>query len=101
MAHLELRRPAKETVQRTAEAQRYAEQLQALARTTLKITAAETPARLARGTVGCPEWAEPWTRPAIEQNDGTRFGEGNEAVLVQLAQLAACAIEPLAHPHAR
>jgi two-component sensor histidine kinase len=42
MAHLELRRSAKEAERRTAEVQRYAEQLRALARASLTITSAET-----------------------------------------------------------
>jgi two-component sensor histidine kinase len=42
MAHLELRRSAKEAERHAAEARRYAEQLHALARASLRITAAET-----------------------------------------------------------
>jgi two-component sensor histidine kinase/PAS domain-containing protein len=188
MAHLELRRSAREAEQRTAEAQRYATQLQALARASLKITAAETldvtiqevvdaareiigvhqsvvsltrgpdwsqainavslsdkyeayrdyakapagsgiyalvcetnrPMRLAQaGLEAHPRWRgfgehtadhppmRGWlAAPLVAQNgenlgliqlsdktDGTDFGEGDEAVLVQLAQLAASAIE--------
>jgi GAF domain-containing protein len=188
MAHLELRRAAKAAERRTAEARRYAEQLQGLARASLKVTAAETlevtireivdAAReivgvhqavvsLTRGPDGSqainavslsekyeafrndaetpdgfgisglvgetnrpvrltqveleayPRWhgfgehqaehppMRGWlAAPLIAQNgqnlgliqlsdktDGTEFGEGDEAVLVQLAQLAAAAIE--------
>jgi two-component sensor histidine kinase len=188
MAHLELRRSAKEAERRTAEAQRYAQQLQALARASLTITAAETldttiqaivasardivgvhqssvsltrgpdrsqginavspsdtfkafgddagtldgvellalvretnqPIRLTQAELEAhPRWRgmgdhktqNPSIRgwlaaPLVAQNgqnlgliqvsdkvDGTEFGEGDEAVLVQLAQLAASAIE--------
>jgi two-component sensor histidine kinase len=188
MAHLELRRSAKEAQRRTAEVQRYAEQLQALARASLTITAAESLdatvqeiVDAARGIVGVDQSAlslthgpdqreaitavsrsdkyeafwddadEPdgsglyaqvcetnrpfrltqaeleththwrsfgahktdqlpmrgWlAAPLVAQNgqnlglihlsdkvDGTEFGEGDEAVLVQLAQLAASMVE--------
>lgn len=188
MAHLELRRSAKEAEQRTAEAQRYAEQHQALARASLRITAAETlnatikevveaareivgshqsvvsltrgpecsqainavslsdkykayrnyakapdgsgiyalvcetnrPMRLTRAELEAhPRWRgfeehiadhppmRDWlAAPLVAQNgqnlgliqlsdktDGSDFGKGDEAVLVQLAQLAASAIE--------
>jgi two-component sensor histidine kinase/PAS domain-containing protein len=188
MAHLELRRSAREAEQRTVEAQRYAEQLQALARASLKITVAETldatiqeVVDAAREIVGVhqsvvsltrgPDWSQAinavslsdkyeayrdyakapegsgiyalvcetnrpmrltqaelethprwrgfgqhttdhppmrgWlAAPLVAQNgqnlgliqlsdktDGTEFGAGDEAVLVQLAQLAASAIE--------
>jgi two-component sensor histidine kinase len=188
MGHLELRRSAREAEQRTAEAQRYAEQLQALARASLRITAAETldatikeVVEAAREIVGAhqsvvsltrgPDWSQAinavslsetykgyrdfakgpdgsgiyamvcesnrpvrltqaeleshprwrgfgaheadhppmrgWlAAPLVAQNgqnlgliqlsdktDGTDFGAGDEAVLVQLAQLAASAIE--------
>jgi two-component sensor histidine kinase len=188
MAHLELRRSAKEAERRTAEVQRYTDQLQALARTALKITAAKTleatiqeVVDAAREIVGVhqsvvsltrgPDWSQAikavslsdkyeayrdcanasegsgiyalvcetnrpirltqaelethplwrgfgehttdhppmrgWlAAPLVAQNgqnlgliqlsdktDGTEFGQGDEAVLVQLAQLAASAIE--------
>lgn len=188
MAHLELRRSSREAERRTAEAQRYAEQLQALARAALRITAAETMdatiraiVEAAREIVGAhqavvsltrgPDWSQAinavslsekyeafqdyarmpdgsgiyalvcetnrpirltqseleahprwrgfgehagdhppmrgWlAAPLVAQDgrnlgliqlsdktDGSEFGEGDEAVLVQLAQLAASAIE--------
>jgi two-component sensor histidine kinase len=188
MAHLELRRSATEAERQRAEAQRFAEQLQALARASLKITAAETldatirevgdaareivgahqsvvslthgdnwsqaisavslsdkyapfrdyaeapdgsgiyalvcetnqPIRLTQAELEAhPRWRgfgdhktdhppmRGWlAAPLVGQNgqnlgliqlsdksDGTDFGEGDEAVLVQLAQLAASAID--------